>query len=327
MQGKDEKMTEAVTHDDRGLVAGAGGRPPSTGAARWRRWWNKQGIWYLFLAPAAVLLVAFMAYPLVQSLHTALFSWNGLQPRKFIGFQNFVELAHDPDFWAALWHTLVFSVVVPVGTVGIGLLLAVAISRRVFGHKVFRVGYYMPVLLAMTVVGILWVRIYEYNWGLLNSLLRLVGLGKLALPWIADIRYSLGSVMAVVIWQYAGFPMVVLLAAIENIPQDLHDAATIDGASEGQRLRNVILPLVQPVLISISILQVIASLKVFDVVFVLTKGGPSESSSVLGTYLYKQAFELSEFGYASAIAVVMFVIVFLLTYLTQRFVKYQEVEF
>jgi ABC-type sugar transport system permease subunit len=320
-------MTEAVIHDDRSPVAGAGDRLPSSRAARWRRWWNKQGLWYLFLTPAAALLLTFMGYPLVQSLQLAFYKWGGLLPRKFIGLENFIELGRDPYFWAALWHTLVFSVLVPAGTVGIGLLLAVAISRQVFGWKLFRVGYYLPVLLSMTVVAALWVRIYEYNYGLLNSLLRLVGLDNLALPWIADVRYSLWSVIVVVIWQYAGFPMVVLLAAIENIPQDLHDAATIDGVTEWQRLKNVILPLVEPVLISVSILQIIASLKVFDVVYVLTKGGPSESSSVLGTYLYKQAFELSEFGYASAIAVVMFAIIFVLTYLSQRFAKYHEVEF
>ncbi len=268
-----------------------------------------------------------MGYPLFQSLQLAFYKWGGLLPRKFIGFQNFVELAHDPYFWGALWHTLVFAILVPAGTVIIGLLLAVAISRRVFGWRLFRVGYYLPVLLSMTVVGVLWVRIYEYNFGLLNSLLRLFGLGRLALPWLADVRYALWSVIAVPIWQYAGFPMVVLLAAIENIPQDLHDAATIDGVNEWQRLRSVILPLIQPVLMSISVLQVIFSLKVFDVVYVLTNGGPSQSSSVLGTYLYKQAFELSEFGYSSALAVVMFVIIFVLTYLTQRFVKYAEVEF
>jgi ABC-type sugar transport system permease subunit len=270
---------------------------------------------------------AFLAYPLVDSLSLSLYRWNGLAPRKFIGIENFERLVADRFFWGAVWHTMAFAFFVTLGTVGIGLLLAVAISRRVPAWKVFRVGYYLPVMLSLVVVGSLWTRIYEYNWGTLNVALRAVGLEAFALPWLADVKYALWSVIAVPIWQYTGFPMIVILAAIEGIPQDLHDAATIDGVNEWQRIRYLILPLTQPVVVSISMLQVISSLKVFDLVWVMTKGDPGNSSAVLGTFLYRQGFEQQKFGYASAVAVIMFAIVFTLTYAYQRLVRVESVEF
>lgn len=295
--------------------------------SRLARWWNREGIWYLFLAPAVLLLLVFLAYPLADSLVLSFYKWKGLGARKFVGLDNFERLLDDRFFWGATWHTLVFALVVTLGTVGIGYLLATVISRRVFGSGVYRVGFYLPVMLSVVVVAALWVRIYEFNWGLLNTVLRAIGLDVLALPWLADVKYALAAVIVVPIWQYAGFPMIVTLAAIEGIPQDLHDAATIDGVSEWQRTWRLIFPLVRPVVASISILQIIFSLKVFDLVWVMTKGSPGNSTAVLGTFLFRQGFETQKYGYASAVAVVMFLIVFTLTYLYQRLVKFDAVEF
>ena len=299
---------------------------PNTG---WRltRWWDRVGIWYLFLTPAFLLLLVFFAYPLADSLMLSFYKWKGLGARKFVGLDNFEALLDDRFFWGATWHTLVFALVVTLGTVGIGYLLATVISRRVYGWRAYRIGFYLPVMLSVVVVAALWVRIYEYNWGLLNTFLRAVGLDVLALPWLADVKYALAAVIVVPIWQYAGFPMIVTLAAIEGIPDDLHDAATIDGVSEWQRTWRLIFPLVRPVVASISILQIIFSLKVFDLVWVMTKGSPGNSTAVLGTFLFRQGFETQKYGYASAVAVVMFLIVFTLTYLYQRLVKFDAVEF
>ena len=294
---------------------------------RLTKWWNREGTWYLFLAPAILLLLLFLAYPLANSLMLSFYKWKGLGARKFVGLANFEALLDDRFFWGSTWHTLVFALVVTLGTVGIGYLLATVISRRVRGWRAFRVGFYLPVMLSVVVVAALWVRIYEFNWGLLNTLLRAIGLDVLALPWLADVKYALAAVIIVPIWQYAGFPMIVILAAIEGIPQDLHDAATIDGVSEWQRTWGLIFPLVRPVVASISILQIIFSLKVFDLVWVMTKGSPGNSTAVLGTFLFRQGFETQKYGYASAVAVVMFLIVFTLTYLFQRVVKFDAVEF
>jgi ABC-type sugar transport system permease subunit len=181
-------------------------------------------------------------------------------------------------------------------------------------------------MLPMTVTGALWARIYETNYGLLNTLLRTVGLDHLASAWLGDVNLSLWAIVAVSIWQFSGFPMIVLLAAIENISQEIHEAATLDGVNEWQRIRYLTLPLIRPVLFSISMLQIIFSLKVFDLVWIMTKGGPGESSSVLGTYLYRKAFELRSYGYASAVAVIMFVVIFAITYAYQRLIKIEATE-
>jgi ABC-type sugar transport system permease subunit len=283
--------------------------------------------WYLFVAPAVLLLLAFMGFPLYRSLELSLFEWKGLLPRKWVGLQNFNKLFADRYFWSALSHTVIFAVSATVGTVGIGFLLAVAISRRVPLHGLYRFAFYLPVMLPMTVVAALWARIYEPNFGLLNTTLETIGLGFLAQPWLGSLDLALPAVIAVCIWQYAGFPMIVLLAAIEGIPEELHQAATLDGATEVERMRYLIIPMIWPVLVSISVVQIIFSLKVFDIVWVMTKGGPAESSAVLGTYLYRRAFEQQEYGYASAVAVAMFAVIFTVTYLYYRLSKVDAVEF
>ncbi|RYE10108.1 MAG: sugar ABC transporter permease [Hyphomicrobiales bacterium] len=283
--------------------------------------------WYLFVAPALLLLLAFMGFPLYRSLELSFFEWKGLLPRKWVGLQNFEKLFADRYFWNALSHTVIFAISATVGTVGIGFLLAVAISRRVPLHGLYRFAFYLPVMLPMTVVAALWARIYEPNFGLLNTTLETIGLGFLAQTWLGSLDLALPSVIAVCIWQYAGFPMIVLLAAIEGIPEELHQAATLDGVSEPERMRYLIIPMIWPVLVSISVVQLIFSLKVFDLVWVMTKGGPAESSAVLGTYLYRRAFEQQEYGYASAVAVAMFAVIFTVTYLYNRLSKVDSVEY
>lgn len=295
--------------------------------ARAGRTLRKNALWYAFLTPALLMLLLFMAIPLFKSLELAFYEWNGLRPRQYLGLENFQDLFRDRFFWGALQHTVLFAVFATLGTVGIGLLLAVAISRRVPGHGLYRVAFFLPVMLPMTVTAALWVRIYEPTFGLLNASLHTLGLGALAGTWISTPSSALASVITVAVWQFSGFPMVVLLAAIEHIPSELHEAATLDGVNEWQRLRFLTVPLIRPVLISISVIQIIFSLKVFDLVWVMTKGGPGESTTVLGTYLYRKAFELQDYGYASAVAVTMFVVIFSVTYAYYRLMKVDAVEF
>jgi ABC-type sugar transport system permease subunit len=179
-------------------------------------------------------------------------------------------------------------------------------------------------MVPITVVGALWVRILEPNFGLLNSALRGVGLDGLAKAWLGDPSIALWVLIGVTIWQYCGFPMIVLLAAMESIPEDIHEAATLDGASESQRLRHITLPLIRPVLLGIAVLQTIFALKVFDLVWVMTRGGPGQSTDVLGTFLFDEAFFKRRYGYAAAVAVAMFVIIFVITYVYQRLSRVED---
>jgi raffinose/stachyose/melibiose transport system permease protein len=313
----------ATAGSDERLVAG---RDDAAAAPR-RRLIRDNLHWYLFLAPALLLLLGFMGFPLYRSLELSLFEWKGLLPRQWVGLENFERLFEDRYFWSALGHTIIFALAATAGTVGLGFLLALAISRRVPLHRFYRFAFYLPVMLPMTVVAALWARIYEPNFGLLNTTLNTLGLGLLAHPWLGSLDLSLAAIIVVCIWQYAGFPMIVLLAAIEGIPEDLHQAAELDGANEFQRMRDLVVPMIWPVLVSISVIQIIFSLKVFDLVWVMTKGGPAESSAVLGTYLYRRAFEQQEYGYASAVAVSMFAVIFTVTYLYYRLTRVDAVEY
>jgi len=199
---------------------------------RIRRKFAENLIWYIFVAPAVIMIAVFMVVPIVQSLSLALYEWNGVLPRESVGFENFQDLLDDRFFLWSLRHTFIFSTLATTGTVLVGLLLALAISRQVPGSSVYRVLFYLPVMVPITVVGALWARILEPRVGPLNSFLNSVGLDALAKTWLGDIDLALYVIIAVTIWQYAGFPMIVLLAAIENIGEDIQEAATLDGISE-----------------------------------------------------------------------------------------------
>ena len=281
---------------------------------------------YAFLAPAFLLLITFIAYPLVRSLYLSLFEWNGISKPVFIGLENFRTLTGDRSFLNALSNTLKFSVLTTSGTVAIGFFLAVAVERRVFGWRAFKIIYFLPVMMAMTVVGLLWGQLFDPTFGPINLVLKALGMAKPPV-WMGDPKITLYAIIGVSIWQYAGFPMIVLLAAMENVPLEIHDAATIDGVNGWQRISHIIFPMIKGVVVVIVMLQIVFSLKVFDVIWVMTQGGPGEASNVLGVYLYRNAFVYTYFGYGSAIAVVMTVIIFTLSMLYRRFVTVEAVEF
>ena len=280
----------------------------------------------LFLLPAFSLIAIFIAYPLFRSLYLSLFEWNGLSKPDFVGLENFKYLLQDKSFYKALWNTIIFAVVTTVGIVGLGFFLAVAIERRVRGWAYFKFIYFLPVILSMTVVGMLWGQLYDPTYGAINLFLSALGM-KNPPFWLGDPDIALYAIAAITIWQYGGFAMIILLAAMENIPPDIHDATTIDGVSGWKRIRHIIFPLVKPVMAVVIMLQVIASMKIFDIVWVMTRGGPGEATSVLGIYLYKTAFTFRQFGYGSAIAVAMTVIIFTLSMIYQHYVNPEAIEF
>lgn len=283
--------------------------------------------WYLFIAPAVLMMLALLAYPLFDTLRLSLFKWGGIGPQKYVGLKNFEKLFGDDVFWLALKNSFLFAIVVPFVTVSLGLFLGVAISRRVRGWQIYRIAFFIPVMMSGVVVATLWANMFEFNHGLFNTALRSIGLGGLVQNWLGDRNIALWSIMLVPIWQSVGFPMIVLLAAIEGIPQEMHDAATVDGVNEWQRIWSLILPLIKPVLASITMLSIIGAMKVFDIVLVMTKGGPAFSTEVLGYYLFETAFRSGSFGYGSAIAVVMFVVVFIIAYGYVRGVRIEQIEY
>ncbi len=268
------------------------------------------GTMIVFLLPALTFFVALTAYPAIRTLWN---SFHKVLPRReeFIGLENYVELIRDDIFWKAVSNTIIWACASPIIEVSIALGLALALYARVPGARFFRVAWFTPVLMSYVVVGILWLWIYNYDWGPVNVGLRAIGLGSLAQPWLGSPATALPSLIFVTSWMWVGFNMVVLLAALHSLPREVIEAAELDNCGWGGKLVFVILPLVRATVLNLIVLSFIGKMKIFDLVWITTKGNPLWSTETVSTYVYKRAFEWTTFdlGYPSTIATVWFFIV------------------
>ncbi|MBM3597904.1 MAG: sugar ABC transporter permease [Alphaproteobacteria bacterium] len=263
-----------------------------------------------FLLPALTFYVALTAYPAFRTLWN---SFHKVLPRRteFVGLLNYEQLVRDEIFWRAVRNTITWACASPLIEVSIALLLAVALYARVPGARFFRIAWFTPVLMSYVVVGILWMWIYNYDWGPVNVALRAIGLGFLAKPWLGDPATALPSLIFVTSWMWVGFNMVVLLAALHSLPRDVIEAAELDNCGWGAKLVFIILPLIRATILNLIVLSFIGKMKIFDLVWITTKGNPLWATETVSTYVYKRAFEWTTFdlGYPSTIAAVWFVIV------------------
>ena len=276
-----------------------------------RRSWRRHAAGYAFAGPALVILAAFLVYPIGYSAWLSFHEWDGYTPSwgPFVGFENYRVLAGDEVFWRATLNSVVFVAVRTPLEVGLGFLLALLLNRRLVARSLLRTLFFVPVVMSLIVVTIIFQRVFEPNTGLLNTFLRAVGLGAWAHPWLGDPATALPAVIAVSVWKNVGFSLVILLAGLQGLPQDVVEAARVDGANAWQLTLRVITPLMRPILALTALLSVIGGLKVFDLVFIMTRGGPTYSTEVLATMLYREAFELNHMGIASAVAVILVALV------------------
>jgi len=263
-----------------------------------------------FLLPALIFYVALTAYPAIRTIWN---SFHQVLPKRetFIGLENYAELARDDIFWKAVGNTFIWACASPLIEVTIALLLSLALYAKIPGARFFRVAWFTPVLMSYIVVGILWMWIYNYDWGPVNTALRALGLDALAQPWLGHPDTALPALIFVTSWMWVGFNMVVLLAALHSLPKEVIEAAELDNCGWGQKLVFVIFPLVRATLLNLIVLSFIGKMKIFDLVWITTKGNPLWSTETVSTYVYKRAFEWTTFdlGYPSTIAAVWFVIV------------------
>ncbi len=263
-----------------------------------------------FLLPALTVYMALTAYPAFRTLWN---SFHKVLPRReeFVGLANYSELVQDEIFWKAVRNTFIWAGTSPLIEVTIATLLALALYAKVPGARFFRVAWFTPVLMSYIVVGILWMWIYNYDWGPINAALRAIGLEDFARPWLGQPDTALPALIFVTSWMWVGFNMVVMLAALHSLPKEVIEAAELDYCGWGAKLVFVILPLVRATLLNLIILSFIGKMKIFDLVWITTKGNPLWSTETVSTYVYKRAFEWSTFdlGYPSTIAAVWFVIV------------------
>lgn len=264
---------------------------------------------YALVLPAVILSLVFIIWPLLSSIVMSFYKWDGILKPEFVGLRNYVKLFTDESFLQTVFNNLWFCFLVVIGTVFMGFLFAAAIHMRVKGWKIFKFVYYIPVMLSLTVVGSLFVKILDPNFGPFNLILEKIGLGNLAMAWLGDFRTALYTLVIVTIWQYSGFTMILLLTSMENISKEIHDAASIDGVNGVQRLFWIIFPCIKRTFFVVVMTQMIFSFKTFDLIYVMTNGGPGGSTEILGTLMYRYAFKATEYGYGSAVSVVMVLII------------------
>ena len=278
---------------------------------------------YLFVIPAVILLAAFLIYPALQTVRYAFTDYNIMRPDriKFCGFNNFAELFRDGDFWKAVANTLHFTVlVVPFQTV-LALALAMLISSKRKGVSIFRAAYFSPQVTSMVVVAILWTVLYNSNpdSGLLNALL--VKMGMEPCGFLNDPKTSMNSSIFMSAWQGAGYQMMIFLAGLQGIPKEQYEAASIDGAGKLKSFLYVTLPGLKNVIKYVIMITVIQAMKLFTQPYVMTKGGPQNSTRTMVYYVYEQGFQKRNFGYACAVAAVFFVIVVILSLGMKKLIK------
>jgi ABC-type sugar transport system permease subunit len=266
---------------------------------------------YLFVAPTVVFFLVFVAYPFVRAGYLSLTKWSGFGTPRFVGLENFRNLLSDPTFWTSFKITIGFTVACTVVQTIVPLAVAILLGGRWRGSVSFRTVFFLPTVISLVVTAVIWQLIYDPNFGILNELLRTIGLGGLAHGWLGDQTTVLPAILLVSLWQSFGFFMLILYAGLQGIDRTLYDAARVDGASRWQEVRHVTLPGLRPVIGVVLTVNIINGLKTFDIVYVMTGGGPNHGSEVLGTYLYSLAFgsqagAVPAMGYATAISMVVF---------------------
>lgn len=280
---------------------------PTGGDARAR------SIGYYFIFPSLALFGLFIAYPLVRSVMISLTQWPGFGPSKFVGFANFQAMFSDPVFRTAFFNTIYFCVATTVLQTAIPLGLAALLNSRVRFGAVYRVAIFLPALMSLVVSGALWALIYEPKFGILDSFLDSIGLHALAFAWISNSATVVPALIVVSLWQSAGFFTLIFYAALQDVDQTLYEAAGIDGANAVQQFFHVTVPMVRTVTSVVVTLNLINGLKIFDIIYVMTGGGPDHASESLSTYLYSLAFggqvagAIPAVGYATAIGVVILI--------------------
>lgn len=272
---------------------------------------------YLFLLPAFLILLLTVFLPAGQAFFLSFtrYEYDLTQAPQWVGAANLQRLWVDPVFWKTLGNSLLYLVVVVPILVIIPLLLAILINRKLRGVNWFRAAFYTPVVISMVVAGIAWRWLYSSN-GLFNQFLKTINLE--AVPWLTSPRWALFSVMGVTIWKGLGYYMLIYLAGLQSIPRELYEAAAIDGVDGIGKHWSITLPLMRPYLLLVGVISAISAIKVFEEVFIMTQGGPLNSSKTLVYYLYEQAFNNLEISYACAIGLVMFLAIFLLSILNLK---------
>lgn len=282
---------------------------------------------FWFIAPAFTLFTVFLIIPTVSSLYYSLTSWDGINPNiKFIGLANYVEIFTSARFGNALKNTALLTVVISICENVLALALALLVDSVCRAKNLFRAIFYVPVILSGIVSGFIWKIMYSYNFGPINKVLEMIGLGALKQDWLGNAKIAIWAVAVVMIWKNAGYYMIIYLAALQGVPQDVMEAASIDGATALQRFRHITIPLISGSFTICFTLSLINGLKVFDQIAVMTDGGPGFATETIVYLLYRSGFGEGRQGFGTAVGVVLLCIIMVLNTAQSAFLRKREVQ-
>jgi raffinose/stachyose/melibiose transport system permease protein len=279
-----------------------------------------------FIFPALILFIFIILVPIAMSVYYSLHDWNGIGEKIFIGFKNYASLffKNSDGFPEAVLHSLFFAVCSVFIQLPFALFLALVLARGIKLERFYVSTYFMPVIISTTVVGQLWMKIYNPQYGLLNNFLKTVGLEKFTKPWLGNPDTALVSVIIAALWQYIGYHMLLMYTAIKSIPSDIFEASKIDGANEIQTSIYITIPNIKPMLKTCAIFAIVGSLKNFDLIYVMTRGGPAGASEMPSTLMVETIFFRNMYGYGSSMAVFIIIMCFAFAYSIKKIFKTEE---
>lgn len=274
----------------------------------------------VFLLPAAILFFAIIIVPIFMSGYYSLLNWDGIGDGKFVGLQNYIELftSETAGFGPTVKNAFLFAGLSVFIQLPLALLLALTLAKGIKGERFFVAVFFIPVLLSTTVIGQLWTKIYNPQYGIVNTFLRTVGLDSMCKTWLGDQQYALMSCFIPMLWQYVGYHMLLMYAGIKSLSPDIREAAKIDGASDRQLSWYITIPMIKPVIRMCVIFAVTGSLKAFDLIYVLTGGGPAHASEVPSTLMINMIFDRSRYGFGSSIAIFIIFLCFFFAILIKK---------
>ncbi len=262
----------------------------------------------IFVLPALLIYTAFALIPIIYNIYLSFFDTNLMNVKTFIGLKNYVDLFHDGTFIKALQNNIIMVIGSLIAHMPLAMFFGNAIFKKIRGASFFQTVFFLPCVICGVAVGLTWTFIYNGNYGLLNAFLKLIGLGSLTQVWLANKDIAIIMIIIVVMWQYVGYHMIIQLAAMRNIDAELFEAAEIDGATQWQQFKSITFPMIKPILSIDAVLIITGSLKYYDLIAVMTAGGPNHATEVMSTYMYYSAFNILRYGYSSAIGVILLIL-------------------
>lgn len=281
---------------------------------------------YLFILPYLVCFVLFMVVPAIVGVYVSLTNWGGLNIPRFIGLANYLEIFRSQIFWQAVHNTVYYAILfVPLVTVS-GLITAVFVHQRFPGYTLARTAFYSPYVMAVTVTALIWLWLLSSEWGVVNYYLGLIHpyFQSHKIPWLIDASWAMPAIVIATIWWLVGYQMVILLAGLQDIPDELYEAAKIDGGGPIQNFWHITLPMLRPSLTFVLITNVIGSFRVFGQMFLMTSGGPAGATATVVLYIYQAAFQNFRLGLSAAISYVLFIGILILTIIQLRLLRANE---